>query len=47
LAVAIVGGLDDARWRWWDRPIIRLIMRLTGGPTDPRLHRLCLTGGDR
>jgi menaquinone-dependent protoporphyrinogen oxidase len=35
LAVAIAGRLDYARYRWWDRQIIRLIMRLTGGPTDP------------
>jgi menaquinone-dependent protoporphyrinogen oxidase len=35
IAVAIGGRLDYARYRWWDREIIRLIMRLTGGPTDP------------
>jgi menaquinone-dependent protoporphyrinogen oxidase len=35
LAVAIAGRLDYARYRWWDRQIIRLIMTLTGGPTDP------------
>ena len=27
--------LDYALYPWWDREIIRLIMRLTGGPTDP------------
>ena len=35
LAVAIGGRLDYALYNWWDREIIRLIMRLTGGPTDP------------
>jgi menaquinone-dependent protoporphyrinogen oxidase len=35
VAVAIGGRLDYALYRWWDRAIIRLIMRLTGGPTDP------------
>jgi menaquinone-dependent protoporphyrinogen oxidase len=35
LAVAIAGRLDYASYRWWDRHIIRLIMGLTGGPTDP------------
>jgi menaquinone-dependent protoporphyrinogen oxidase len=35
VAVAIGGRLDYARYRWWDRQIIRFIMMLTGGPTDP------------
>jgi len=35
IAAAIGGKLDYARYRWWDRQIIRFIMRLTGGPTDP------------
>ena len=35
LAVAFAGKLDYRRYRWSDRLIIRLIMRLTGGPTDP------------
>jgi menaquinone-dependent protoporphyrinogen oxidase len=34
-AAAIAGRLDYPRYRWWDRQIIRLIMWLTGGPTDP------------
>jgi menaquinone-dependent protoporphyrinogen oxidase len=34
-AIAIAGRLDYPRYRWWDRQIIRLIMWLTGGPTDP------------
>ena len=33
LAAAIAGRLDYARYRWFDRTLIRLIMRLTGGPT--------------
>jgi menaquinone-dependent protoporphyrinogen oxidase len=35
LASAIGGRLDYARYAWWDRQIIRLIMAITGGPTDP------------
>ena len=35
LAVAFAGRLDYARYGWLDRQIIRFIMRLTGGPTDP------------
>ena len=35
LAVAFAGKLDYARYRWRDRQIIRFIMLLTGGPTDP------------
>ncbi len=36
LAVAFAGRLDYPRYRWWDRQIIRFIMWLTGGPTDPK-----------
>ncbi len=36
LALAIAGRLDYSRYRWLDRQLIRLIMSLTGGPTDPR-----------
>ena len=35
LAVAFAGKLDYRRYRWSDRQIIRFIMFLTGGPTDP------------
>jgi|SRR6185369_17896582 len=35
LAVAFAGKLDYRRYRWNDRLIIRFIMLLTGGPTDP------------
>jgi menaquinone-dependent protoporphyrinogen oxidase len=36
LATAVAGRLDYPRYGWLDRQIIRLIMRMTGGPTDPR-----------
>lgn len=36
LALAIAGRLDYARYSWADRQLIRFIMKLTGGPTDPR-----------
>ena len=36
LALAIAGRLDYARYGWLDRQLIRFIMKLTGGPTDPR-----------
>jgi menaquinone-dependent protoporphyrinogen oxidase len=36
LAAAIAGRLDYARYRWFDRQMIRFIMKLTGGPTDVR-----------
>ena len=36
LATAVAGRLDYPRYGWFDRQIIRLIMMLTGGPTDPR-----------
>jgi menaquinone-dependent protoporphyrinogen oxidase len=35
LATAFAGRLDYPRYRWTDRQIIRFIMWLTGGPTDP------------
>ena len=35
LAVAFAGRLDYRRYRWLDRQIIRFIMLLTGGPTNP------------
>ncbi len=34
IATAFAGRLDYARYRWSDRHLIRLIMWLTGGPTD-------------
>ena len=36
LAAAVAGRLDYPRYGWFDRQLIRLIMTLTGGPTDPR-----------
>jgi len=36
LAVAVAGRLDYPHYGWLDRQIIRLIMKLTGGPTDPQ-----------
>lgn len=36
LAGAVAGRLDYPRYGWLDRQVIRLIMKLTGGPTDPR-----------
>lgn len=35
LARALAGRLDYARYGWLDRQVIRFIMKLTGGPTDP------------
>jgi menaquinone-dependent protoporphyrinogen oxidase len=35
IASAIGGRLDYPRYRWFDRQMIRFIMTLTGGPTDP------------
>jgi menaquinone-dependent protoporphyrinogen oxidase len=35
LATAFAGRLEYARYRWSDRQLIRFIMLLTGGPTDP------------
>jgi menaquinone-dependent protoporphyrinogen oxidase len=34
IATAVAGRLDYPRYNWLDRQIIRLIMKLTGGPTD-------------
>lgn len=32
---AVFGGhLDYPRYRWWEKHIIRFIMKITGGPTD-------------
>ena len=36
LAAAVAGRLDYQRYGWLDRQIIRLIMKMTGGPTDPQ-----------
>jgi menaquinone-dependent protoporphyrinogen oxidase len=36
LATAFAGRLDYPRYRWFDRWMIRAIMRALGGPTDPR-----------
>ncbi|MDE2134631.1 MAG: menaquinone-dependent protoporphyrinogen IX dehydrogenase [Alphaproteobacteria bacterium] len=36
LALAIAGRLDYSRYGWMDRQVIRFIMKLTGGPTDPK-----------
>lgn len=38
LAAAIAGRLDYARYSWLDRQMIRFIMVLTGGPTDPHTN---------
>jgi menaquinone-dependent protoporphyrinogen oxidase len=35
VAVAFAGRLDYRRYGWLDRQIIRFIMLLTRGPTDP------------
>lgn len=35
LAMCFAGRLDYARYGWLDKQIIRLIMKLTGGPTEP------------
>lgn len=35
LATAIAGRLDYPSYGWLDRMCIRLIMKMTGGPTDP------------
>jgi menaquinone-dependent protoporphyrinogen oxidase len=37
MAAAVAGRLDYPRYRWLDRQIIRFIMKMTGGPTDPRI----------
>jgi menaquinone-dependent protoporphyrinogen oxidase len=33
----VAGALRYPTYRWWDRRAIQLIMRITGGPTDPSL----------
>lgn len=35
LSVVFAGRLDYPRYSYWDRQVIRLIMWITGGPTDP------------
>lgn len=35
-AAVFAGRLDYPRYRFWDRQVIRFIMLLTRGPTDPR-----------
>lgn len=35
VAEAVAGKLDYPRYSWFDRLMIRLIMKITGGPTDP------------
>lgn len=37
VAAAVAGKLDYPRYRWFDRLMIRLIMKITGGPTDPNV----------
>ncbi len=37
-ARAIPGVLNYARYSWRDRQLIRFIMLLTGGPTDPKTY---------
>jgi menaquinone-dependent protoporphyrinogen oxidase len=36
LTEALGGKLDYPRYSWFDRTMIRLIMTITGGPTDPK-----------
>lgn len=35
LAAAVAGKLDYPAYRWFDRTMIRAIMTISGGPTDP------------
>lgn len=35
-AAAVAGRLDYPAYRWLDRQMIRAIMTITGGPTDPK-----------
>jgi menaquinone-dependent protoporphyrinogen oxidase len=35
VTAAVAGMLDYPRYGWFDRMMIRLIMKITGGPTDP------------
>ena len=37
IVTAVAGMLDYPRYGWFDRTMIRLIMKITGGPTDPNL----------
>lgn len=37
IAAAFAGRLDYQRYNWRDRLVIRFIMLLTGGPTDPKV----------
>ena len=32
----IAGKVDYPSWRWYDRWMIQLIMKMTDGPTDPK-----------
>ncbi|MGS0695818.1 menaquinone-dependent protoporphyrinogen IX dehydrogenase [Shewanella sp. 0m-4] len=32
----IAGKVDYPSWRWYDRMMIQLIMKITDGPTDPK-----------
>ncbi|GIU17396.1 protoporphyrinogen oxidase [Shewanella sp. MBTL60-112-B2] len=32
----IAGKVDYPAWRWYDRMMIQLIMKMTNGPTDPK-----------
>jgi menaquinone-dependent protoporphyrinogen oxidase len=34
-ALAVAGRLDYPRYSWLDRQLIRLIMWISGGPTNP------------
>ena len=36
IVAVFAGKLDYPRYGFWDRQMIRLIMRMTGGPTDPQ-----------
>jgi menaquinone-dependent protoporphyrinogen oxidase len=36
IAAAFAGRLDYPRYDWLDKQMIRLIMKITGGPTDPQ-----------
>jgi menaquinone-dependent protoporphyrinogen oxidase len=32
----IAGKVDYPSWPWYERVMIQMIMKMTGGPTDPR-----------
>lgn len=36
ISAVIAGRLDYPRYSWLDRQMIRFIMKITGGPTDPQ-----------